>query len=125
MPPLKLLRDTITHASNFLFTLHEYLFTLFSFQILHNASQEDVYDSCGRELVTRVLDGYNATIMAYGQTGAGKTHTMTGPGPSPNFTLRGITPRAIAQVKCGNQVSYVHVCECDVLFCYAHVLYAL
>ena len=74
-------------------------------QVLHNASQEDVYTSCGRELVTRVMDGFNATVMAYGQTGAGKTHTMTGPGPSPNFALRGITPRAIAQV--GN--AEVHV----------------
>ena len=45
------------------------------------------------------MDGYNATIMAYGQTGAGKTHTMTGPGTSPNFALRGVIPRAIAQVK--------------------------
>ena len=43
-----------------------------------------------------MLDGYNGTILAYGQTGAGKTHTMTG--PSSNFTLRGIIPRAIAQV---------------------------
>ena len=48
--------------------------------------------------MTRVLDGYNATILAYGQTGAGKTHTMTGPGTSPNFAFRGIIPRAIAQV---------------------------
>ena len=64
--------------------------------VLHNASQEDVYTSCGRELVIRVLDSYNGTILAYGQTGAGKTHTMTG--PSSNFTLRGIIPRAIAQV---------------------------
>ena len=67
-------------------------------QVLHNTSQEDVYSSCVRKLVTRVLDGYNATILAYGQTGAGKTHTMTGPGTSLNFALRGIIPRAIAQV---------------------------
>lgn len=25
-----------------------------------------------------MLDGYNATVFAYGQTGAGKTHTMIG-----------------------------------------------
>lgn len=24
------------------------------------------------------LQGYNATVLAYGQTGAGKTHTMSG-----------------------------------------------
>jgi kinesin family protein 3/17 len=28
--------------------------------------------------VQSVLEGYNATILAYGQTGTGKTHTMEG-----------------------------------------------
>lgn len=30
------------------------------------------------ELIGDVLNGYNSTILAYGQTGAGKTHTMEG-----------------------------------------------
>lgn len=34
--------------------------------------------------------------MAYGQTGAGKTFTMTG--DTGNYRLRGIIPRAISQV---------------------------
>lgn len=29
-------------------------------------------------LVENVLEGYNGTIFAYGQTGCGKTFTMTG-----------------------------------------------
>ena len=33
--------------------------------------------------------------MCYGQTGAGKTYTMTGP---QNFKLRGLVPRAISHV---------------------------
>jgi hypothetical protein len=36
------------------------------------------------------------TIMAYGQTGAGKTFTMTG--DCTNFKQRGVTPRAIGQL---------------------------
>lgn len=35
--------------------------------------------------------------MAYGQTGAGKTFTMTG--DTSNYRLRGIIPRTIAQVR--------------------------
>lgn len=43
-----------------------------------------------------MLDGFNATIMAFGQTGAGKTYTMTG--SSTNYAQRGIIPRAISQL---------------------------
>ena len=44
-----------------------------------NASQEDVYNIVARELVDKVLAGYNTAILAYGQTGSGKTYTMLGP----------------------------------------------
>jgi Kinesin motor domain len=32
-----------------------------------------------RSLHSDVLEGYNGCLLAYGQTGAGKTHTMMGP----------------------------------------------
>lgn len=44
----------------------------------HNSSQEEVYDSVCRPIVDSVLQGYNGTIFAYGQTGTGKTFTMEG-----------------------------------------------
>ena len=43
-----------------------------------------------------VIEGYNGTILAYGQTGAGKTYTMSG--GSQNYKFRGIIPRAICQI---------------------------
>ncbi|KAG8443466.1 hypothetical protein GDO86_012025 [Hymenochirus boettgeri] len=64
--------------------------------LLHNASQETVYDTVAKPVVSKVLDGYNGTIMCYGQTGAGKTYTITG--ATENFQLRGIIPRALQQV---------------------------
>uniref|UniRef100_A0A8C8SXB0 Kinesin-like protein n=1 Tax=Pelusios castaneus TaxID=367368 RepID=A0A8C8SXB0_9SAUR len=64
--------------------------------VLHNASQDAVYDAVARDLVSQALDGYNGTIMCYGQTGAGKTYTMTG--ATENYKHRGIIPRAIQQV---------------------------
>jgi kinesin family member 6/9 len=45
-------------------------------KVLHNASQDTVFDECARDIVSSVLEGYNGTIMTYGQTGAGKTYTM-------------------------------------------------
>jgi chromosomal replication initiation ATPase DnaA len=43
-----------------------------------DSTQEQVYNSTVKPAVKAVLDGYNATVFAYGQTGTGKTHTMQG-----------------------------------------------
>ena len=41
-------------------------------------SNQKVYTECSKEIVIRALDGIDTTIFVYGQTGAGKTHTMLG-----------------------------------------------
>ncbi|VDP26747.1 unnamed protein product [Heligmosomoides polygyrus] len=52
----------------------------FTFDAIYNESskQVDLYDETFRELVDSVLNGFNGTIFAYGQTGTGKTYTMEG-----------------------------------------------
>ncbi|XP_052862994.1 osmotic avoidance abnormal protein 3 [Anopheles cruzii] len=42
------------------------------------ATTENIYSDICYSLVESVLEGYNATIFAYGQTGCGKSHTMQG-----------------------------------------------
>ncbi|XP_011500634.1 PREDICTED: osmotic avoidance abnormal protein 3-like [Ceratosolen solmsi marchali] len=42
------------------------------------ASTEVVYEEVGSYVVEAVLDGYNGTVFAYGQTGCGKSYTMRG-----------------------------------------------
>lgn len=44
----------------------------------HNSTNRDIYERATKQLTKVVLSGYNATIFAYGVTGAGKTHTMIG-----------------------------------------------
>lgn len=44
-----------------------------------NSSNETIYGDICYSLVESVLEGYNSTIFAYGQTGCGKSHTMQGP----------------------------------------------
>jgi len=44
------------------------------------SQQQDVFNHAVVPLVSEVLDGYNGTIFAYGQTGTGKTYTMEGGG---------------------------------------------
>lgn len=61
-----------------------------------NVTQEKVYNTAARDIVKDVLNGYNGTIFAYGQTSSGKTHTMEGVIGDPN--LQGIIPRIINDI---------------------------
>lgn len=61
-----------------------------------DCNQKSIYDKCGATVVEAVLNGYNGTIFAYGQTGAGKTFTMEGLSEPPE--LRGIIPNAFQHI---------------------------
>ncbi|KAI8807854.1 kinesin-like protein KIF6-like protein [Cladochytrium replicatum] len=61
-----------------------------------NATQDEIFDKVGKEVVQNVLDGFNGTIFAYGQTGSGKTFTITG-GPE-RYADRGLIPRSIQYI---------------------------
>uniref|UniRef100_A0A4W2BW18 Kinesin-like protein n=2 Tax=Bos TaxID=9903 RepID=A0A4W2BW18_BOBOX len=65
-------------------------------RVLHDASQDLVYETVAKDVVSQALNGFNGTIMCYGQTGAGKTYTMTG--ATESYKHRGILPRALQQV---------------------------
>ncbi|KAM6424005.1 kinesin-like protein KIF19 [Liasis olivaceus] len=52
------------------------------------ATQEEVYLSTTKNLIEGVISGYNATIFAYGPTGAGKTYTMLGMDSEPGIYIR-------------------------------------
>jgi kinesin family protein 3/17 len=47
-------------------------------------------------IVESVLEGFNGTIFAYGQTGTGKTFTMSGIPTDPN--LRGVIPNSFQHI---------------------------
>lgn len=52
------------------------------------SSQESVYLHTSKFLIHGVLDGFNATVFAYGNTGAGKTYTMIGTKTDPGIMVR-------------------------------------
>ncbi|PIA44635.1 hypothetical protein AQUCO_01700315v1 [Aquilegia coerulea] len=78
----------------------------FSFDTVFSqeASQDDVFMEV-EPILRSALDGNNVCILAYGQTGTGKTFTMEGTNEQP-----GIVPRALEQIFClaaqDNSVSY-------------------
>lgn len=61
-----------------------------------DSTTETIYNDIGYPLVDGVLEGYNGTIFAYGQTGCGKSFSMQGITDPP--TQRGIIPRAFEHI---------------------------
>jgi len=53
------------------------------------ASQDTLYENLGF-FVPEALNGYNCSIFAYGQTGAGKSYSMMGPVDDPGIIYRGL-----------------------------------
>ncbi|XP_067858925.1 kinesin-like protein KIF19 isoform X2 [Heptranchias perlo] len=54
----------------------------------HTSTQEDVYLATTKDLIKGVISGYNATVFAYGPTGAGKTYTMLGMDCKPGIYIQ-------------------------------------
>ncbi|KAL9350081.1 hypothetical protein Peur_057336 [Populus x canadensis] len=61
------------------------------------ASQKRVYEVVAKPVVESVMDGYNGTVMAYGQTGTGKTYTLGRLGEE-DTAARGIMVRAMEDI---------------------------
>lgn len=69
-------------------TTHQFAFD----KILdETCSQENVFSSFTTSIMKDVIDGFNGCIFAYGQTGAGKTFTMSGSDGDPS--QRGLCTR--------------------------------
>eukprot|EP00439_Symbiodinium_sp_Y106_P047126 s768_g6.t1 len=93
-----------------------------------SSTQQDVFESLGRMVGSSCLAGYNGSVYVYGQTGAGKTHTMCGPITSVQSMQfderRGIICRMLDYVfsevaRRGTEDSGVeHSCRCSFLEIY-------
>ncbi|NXA98319.1 KI18A protein, partial [Melanocharis versteri] len=79
------------------------------------SSQLEVFEHTTKSLIDGFLNGYNCTVLAYGATGAGKTHTMLGSPEDPGvmyLTMMTLYKR-MDQIKedktCDVAVSYLEV----------------
>lgn len=66
-----------------------------------NSQQMDLFDQAVCPIIFEVLEGYNCTIFAYGQTGTGKTYTMEGGTRKKNGEFpsdAGVIPRAVRKI---------------------------
>ena len=56
-----------------------------------SGTQEEVYEKAAKPIIEAVFQGFNGTVLAYGQTSSGKTYTMSGY----DIGDEGIIPRLI------------------------------
>jgi kinesin family protein 4/21/27 len=76
----------------------------FTFDQVHgqDSTQHGLFTATAQPLISRFLEGFNCTILAYGQTSSGKTYTMTGidldADPSDPTNDIGIIPRAVSSI---------------------------
>lgn len=90
--------DFIDYCQVAIKTTHDLNTYRFSFDRIFapTANQQDVFDLAARPIIDSVLEGFNGTIFAYGQTSSGKTFTMMGDlGSEIN---EGIIPRMVQHV---------------------------
>lgn len=75
-------------------------FHAFKFDYAYNedSTQAFVYENTAKQAVMSSLEGYNATLLAYGQTGTGKTYTMEGFQYCGQHPDRGIVPRCMEEI---------------------------
>ncbi|KAG8628731.1 hypothetical protein KVT40_002596 [Elsinoe batatas] len=62
-----------------------------------DSRQQDIFDYSIRSTVDDILNGYNGTVFAYGQTGAGKSYTMMGSDIN-DPDAKGVIPRITEQI---------------------------
>ena len=62
------------------------------------SSQRRVYDEVCAPVVESAMEGFNGAVLAYGQTGTGKTHTLLHLGSSPGAADRGLVVRAVEDI---------------------------
>ena len=92
-----------------------------------DSPQNEIYEYVGKRIVDDVMEGYNGTIFAYGQSGSGKTYTMYGPDIFDDL-YKGIIPRIVEDIfnyveKADDNVDFQF--KLSVLEIYKEVMYDL
>lgn len=84
------------------------------------ATQDTLFNDMGNEILDLAFKGYNCCLLAYGQTGAGKSYSMVGvPG---NNELRGIIPRVcealFQKIEQSEQIDVKYTMKCSMIEIY-------
>ncbi|XP_062605010.1 kinesin-like protein KIF19 [Saccostrea cucullata] len=79
---------------------------VFDYTFDGGASQGEVYRTTSQFLIPSVISGYNATVFAYGATGAGKTYTMLGAHDEPGIMAQALNDLFLEVERTSEDMSY-------------------
>ena len=100
----------------------------FSFDYTYDddSIQQTVYDNLGAPLLNKAFEGWNGTIFAYGQTGAGKSFSMAGSPEHPGI-IRKMNEEMFGRIADSNAANpeLKFLVTCSYLEIYNEVLYDL
>ncbi|NXI47179.1 KI18A protein, partial [Galbula dea] len=77
-----------------------------------SSSQLEVFENTTKSIIDGFLNGYNCTVLAYGATGAGKTHTMLGSPEDPGVMY--LTMMAL--YNCMDEIKEDKICNIAVAY---------
>lgn len=93
----------------------------FDYVMDENYSQQQLYKKCVQPLIRKVIKGFNATVLAYGQSGTGKSYTI---GSDCNIQNKGIISYVLddlfiyskedSNIKCSIDISFIEICNKDI-----------
>ena len=86
-------------------------------KILVNETQQTIFELTAQKAINSVVNGISSTVVAYGQTGAGKTFTVIG--LNNDYRYRGLIPRSISEIF--KQMTQKHDTQYKVLVSYIEV----
>ena len=81
------------------------------------ASQKVVYENLGAPMLKNALEGYNCTMFAYGQTGAGKSYSFVGYGVNKGI-LPIVSTEIFAKVRAEQSDNHVFQIGCSYMEIY-------
>ncbi|XP_059614251.1 chromosome-associated kinesin KIF4A [Phlebotomus argentipes] len=104
-------------------------FYTFNHVFMPEDDQPTIYNEAVRDMIDKIFEGYNVTILAYGQTSSGKTYTMGTTYSGEDDSSCGIIPRAMSdifqQIEELKKRGYTFTVACTFLELYQEDLYDL
>eukprot|EP00040_Diaphanoeca_grandis_P004050 m.26860 g.26860 ORF g.26860 m.26860 type:complete len:707 (-) comp15573_c0_seq1:25-2145(-) len=120
------IRDPACKVEDHVFN-YDYAFDSSDADAPNYTAQDEVFNELGVDIIDNTMNGFNGCILAYGQTGAGKSYSMMG---NPNDTVhKGLIPRIceglFSRIKTETENGKTITVSCSYIEIYSEKVYDL